>query len=107
MPPWASMVSMTDWGTAISALNVSPPVWNWPASATIKSLAVNCAIYLFISNPLVKVTARWSSTTASDRDRMVMVVLPRLRPRLAQAMEKRDTRFFSRRSRRRATVPSV
>ena len=39
----------------------------------------------------VKFTVTVSSTTARDRDVTVTAVLPRLRPRLAQAMDSRDT----------------
>ena len=82
---------MTDWGMPISVLKMSPPVWNWPASATMKSLAVKLDTYLSMSKPLVKFTVTVSSTTARDRDVTVTAVLPRLRPRLAQAMDSRDT----------------
>ena len=44
-----------------------------------------------MSKPLVKFTVTVSSTTARDRDVTVTAVLPRLRPRLAQAMDSRDT----------------
>ena len=47
--------------------------------------------YLSMSKPLVKFTVTVSSTTARDRDVTVTAVLPRLRPRLAQAMDSRDT----------------
>ena len=75
----------------ISVLKMSPPVWNWPASATMKSLTVKLDTYLSMSKPLVKFTVTVSSTTARDRDVTVTAVLPRLRPRLAQAMDSRDT----------------
>ena len=49
-----------------------------------------------MSKPLVKFTVTVSSTTARDRDVTVTAVLPRLRPRLAQAMESRETPFPAR-----------
>ena len=57
----------------------------------MKSLAVKAAIYLSMSKPLAKVTVMVSSTTAKHRESTVTTVLPRFRPRLAQAMENRET----------------
>ena len=98
---------MTASGTPISSLKASPPVWNWPASARIKSLAVKLDTYLSMSKPPVKVTVSVSSTTARVNDNTVMKVLPRLRPRLAQAMERRDTPLPFRCSFRFSILPSV
>ena len=47
--------------------------------------------YFSILKPLVKVTVRFSSTTARESDSTVTTVLLRLRPRLAFAMASRDT----------------
>ena len=80
----------------MSGLNTSPPVWKCPASARMKSLAVKAAIYLSMSKPLAKVTVMVSSTTARHRESTVTTVLPRFRPRLAQAMESRETPFPAR-----------
>ena len=63
--------------------------------------------YLSISKPPVKVTVRVSSTTARVRDSTVRKVLPRLRPRLAQAMEKRETPLALRLALRFRFPPSV
>ena len=52
----------------------------------MKSLAVKLATYLSISKPPAKLTVTVSNTTARDNERMVTTVLPRLLPRLAQAM---------------------
>ena len=106
MPPWALISSTSVWGRAISPLKKSPPVWNWPASATMKSLAVKLAIYLSISKLLAKVAVTFSSTTARAREVMVTAVLPRLRPRLARAIESRDTPPEVRRARVFLPVPT-
>ena len=58
----------------------------------MKSLAVKLDTYLSMSKPLVKFTVTVSSTTARDREVIVTAVLPRLRPRLAQAMAGREDR---------------
>ena len=86
-PPRALMASMADRGKACSALN-RVLVWNLPALATIKSLAVKLDTYLSISKPPAKFTVTVSSTTARDSESTVTAVLPLLRPRLAQAMVK-------------------
>ena len=90
MPSWAPISSMADWGTAISGVKSRTLFWNFPALATMKSLAVKLDTYLSMSKPLVKFTVTVSSTTARDREVIVTAVLPRLRPRLAQAMASRE-----------------
>ena len=55
----------------------------------------------------VKFTVTVSSTTARDRDVTVTAVLPRLRPRLAQAMDSRDTPLPFRFPFRFSVLPSV
>ena len=65
----------------------------------MKSLAVKLATYLSISKLLAKVAVTFSSTTASAREVMVTAVLTRLRPRLARAMDSRDTPPEARRAR--------
>ena len=71
----------------------------------MKSLAVKLDTYLSMSKPPAKVTVTVSSTTARDRESTVTTVLPRLRPRLAQAMEKRETPFGSPLLALRLTLP--
>ena len=83
-----SPLSMACWGTAMSGVKSRTLVWSFPAPATMKSLAVKLDTYLSMSKPLVRFTVTVSSTTARDRERTVTTVLPRLRPRLAQAMER-------------------
>ena len=51
-----------------------------------------------MSKPRERVTVAVSSTTARDSDSTVTAVLPRLRPRFAQAMESRETRSALRRT---------
>ena len=98
---------MTDWGTACSALN-RVLVWNFPALATMKSLAVKLDTYLSISKPPAKFTVTVSSTTASDSDSTVTTVFPLLRPRLAQAIVKGLTfRAFRPLTRVFSLLPSV
>ena len=57
----------------------------------MKSLAVKLETYLSMSKPRVMVAVMVSNTTARDREITVIALLPRLRPRLAQAMENRET----------------
>ena len=78
---------MADCGKACSSLN-TVLVWNFPALATMKSLAVKLDTYLSISKPPAKFTVTVSSTTAKDRESTVTTVFPLLRPRLAQAIVK-------------------
>ena len=73
----------------------------------MKSLAVNLEMYLSMSKPPVKVTVRVSRTTARDNDKMVITVLLRLRPRLAQAMDSKETPLMLRFAFLLDTFPSV